>query len=535
MKKTITYIALFAALISGVSFTSSCNKENVAAEPTVQIIHVELGAQLDDATKATYATGTKLISLESGDKLSVELTHDSGWTTATGTLTSDGTTFSGELTVTGTYSGTDIFVDATSVTATLLPGGAEPSAFAAGAKETVIPKVAGVKGSTYDAGTKTITLAATNAIMFYTVGNLTASTTYDVYATDGATGIFGSVTTGAAETSATFAVGYTPGTHTYVCNVSGKTPIINTPGSATTVKVYNITRNSLADLPAGAVPGVFTATSGGKKVYFSKGYLMAQIDGDAKESDVYAAKSWKFAEHQYDRPNNSSGADIDYSGDKWVSWFSWVGASATNSNAQASYGLMKKSSIVTDYHGGTTSETLKADWGKNAITNGGNIADTWYTLQGNTGSDGWKHLFDNETSKRTVSYAYYAYAIVNGNNGLILFPDTFAWTSEMGTEPGTQNAAQASWNTTNYTTAQFEKMELAGCVFLPAGGRAVSGKVYDPGNYGIYWSTTGHKDNASKAYALYFKSDAGIDYAYTGDYSARYRGAMVRLVRNVNF
>lgn len=545
MKKTVTYIALFATLVSWGLSTSSCNKENVAAEPTIQIIHVELSAQLDDATKAAYATGTKLISLESGDALSVELTH-SDWTSATGTLTSDGTSFTGDITVTGgTYTGEDIFAYASSFTATLLPGGETPSSFAAGAKETVVPKVAGVSGSTYDSGTKTITLAASNAIMFYTVGNLTASTTYDIYATDGETGVFGSVTTGAEETSATFAVGYTPGTHTYVCNVSGKTPIINTPGSATTVKVYNITRSSLANLPAGAVPGVFTVTSGGQKVYFSKGYLRARLTGVAAgEEYVYVPRDWSFADHQYDRPCNNAGnkvSDFYTVGDnRYVPFFSWVGASATNAAAQASYGILTKTAYSAEYYGNAV-EALYNDWGHNAITNGGNTADTWYLLAGNTGANGWKHLIPNTTSQRKVSYHHCAEVIVkngsNNINGLLLFPDTFAWVaSEMGTAPTTFDAGESSWNTTVYTTDQFAKMELAGCVFMPAGGRMYANgsdvaTVGDIGSQGSYWTSTA---NGSAGAYLFFFSTSSIKADQT-DKSDRYRGAMVRLVRNVNF
>ena len=74
-----------------------------------------------------------------------------------------------------------------------------------------------------------------------------------------------------------------------------------------------------------------------------------------------------------------------------------------------------------------------------------------------------------------------------------------------------------------YTEEQWQKMEDAGAVFLPAAGY----RTGDDGSYGTYWSST--QDGSDRTYKLYFHtSRLGPQYG-----SYRYLGRSVRLVRVV--
>ena len=122
-----------------------------------------------------------------------------------------------------------------------------------------------------------------------------------------------------------------------------------------------------------------------------------------------------------------------------------------------------------------------------------------------------------------VNDARYANAIVNGEDGIVLFPDSYTHPTGV-TAPKSINSDNISFADAHNTWSgdDWTKMEKAGCVFLPAGGYRI-GKVM-PSLGGNYWTSTSSEGNA---YSISTENTStSIDY--------RYSGYSVRLVRNAN-
>lgn len=254
----------------------------------------------------------------------------------------------------------------------------------------------------------------------------------------------------------------------------------------------------------GKLPGVFSV-SDTKKVRFSQGNLQYQASTD----------TWRFAEHQYDRVYmgcelilnvdssyrvggtvpDSDNREISSMYNGWIDLFGWgTGNNPTNSSI--------------DYH---DYSTFFADWGVNKISNGGNVANAWFTLS----REEWYYLINtraNASSKRGV-------AVVNGISGLVLLPDN--WTLPSGVY------FTVIYNT--YTTSQWALMEEAGAVFLPAVGLRYGTSVNRVGNSGNYWSCT--NQGTYQALNLYFDLEGGV-YIST-IFSDRGVGLSVRLCSEV--
>lgn len=239
-------------------------------------------------------------------------------------------------------------------------------------------------------------------------------------------------------------------------------------------------------LPEGTLPGLFSV-SATQQVRFSQGNLQYQASTD----------TWRFAENQYDYVGSAnSNISPTYSG--WIDLFGW---GTGNNPTLASTNLSDYSTFV--------------DWGVNAISNGGNVANSgWRTLSNSE----WSYIL----SSRENASDKIASGSVGGVQGLILLPDS--WTLPSGC---TFNAGTHGWSNNSYTLAQWVVMESAGAVFLPAAdGR--SGMSVDGGNVnGNYWSSSPY--NEIYAHGLYFYVIA----AFT-DYGARNYGHSVRMVRDNN-
>ena len=167
---------------------------------------------------------------------------------------------------------------------------------------------------------------------------------------------------------------------------------------------------------SGALNGVFSVSEN-TQVNFSKGNL--QYIGTA------TTPYWKFAEHQWDYfGSTQNGASQNVDRDLFG-----FAASGHNHGAVC-YQPWSTSTNNSDYYAyGSSTYNLydqsgKADWGYNAIANGGNQENQWRTLTKNE----WVYLFNTRT---TLSGIRYAKSTVNNVNGVILFPD--------------------NWNASNYT------------------------------------------------------------------------------------
>ena len=251
---------------------------------------------------------------------------------------------------------------------------------------------------------------------------------------------------------------------------------------------------------AAFTPAAFTVSAEGKQIYFSQGNLQY----------TQSTATWSFAENQYDMIG-----EANISGDALADKIDLFGWSADNETAK--WGI----STSTEY---TVYSGDFVDWGKNI--DGGT---TYRTLT----NDEWSYLLntrDNASEKQGV-------ARINLNsdgsqfvNGLILLPDNWTDLTDVTFKSGFADdyseEAYATYQT--FDLAQWQKLEAAGAVFLPASGYRYGSYVNNVQDIGKYWSAT--PDNSDNAYFTIFYSDnANANY-----YSDRYYGYAVRLVQDVS-
>ncbi|MBQ0016189.1 MAG: hypothetical protein KBT04_04335 [Bacteroidales bacterium] len=275
-----------------------------------------------------------------------------------------------------------------------------------------------------------------------------------------------------------------------------------------------------------ALPGLFSVAEG-KQVRFAPGNLQYTTTGTHACADSTTKPgTWRFAEHQYDyvgsasqngqnrnvASGNVSGSDnanISSSYTGWIDLFGW-GTSGYNgcnpylsSTTDGDYGPLSGDIAGTNYH-----------WGVyNAISNGGNVAGKWRMLT----NDEWNYLCNT----RTEASSKCGLATVNEVQGMVFLPDSWTTPASCTFTSGYDNG----WTTNSYTTTQWEAMEAAGALFLPAAGDRKGTTVGDVGSFGNYCSSTVCVGSSSGAFRLAF----GSGYLYTG-FNYRTCGHSVRLV-----
>ena len=275
----------------------------------------------------------------------------------------------------------------------------------------------------------------------------------------------------------------------------------------------------------GTLAGLFTINASGDQVRFSQGNLQYQA----------STATWRFAANQMDHIGNAAGNntfDNRETQTGWIDLFGW-GTSGYNHGATA-YQPWSFSTTSSDYYAyGNSSKNLydengKADWGYNAISNGGNKENSgWRTLT----QKEWEYVLNRDDNKdkaygRTDAYRF-GKAKIHDVYGVIIFPDGFDPTA-LGVTIGDLNP-QFSSSFTSYSNDDWAKMEAAGVVFLPAAdfrdGNFIKG--YNDGNAGYYWTSTAYSD--LQAIALYFYE--GTNSVFTGA-CKNYKGYSVRLAKN---
>ena len=262
--------------------------------------------------------------------------------------------------------------------------------------------------------------------------------------------------------------------------------------------------------PTGAISGKFTINDNGDRVYFSQGNL--QYIGSA------SVPYWKFADNQWDYLVTSTGQNSD---DQNVDrdLFGW-GTSGFN-HGSVCYQPWCTSTNREDYfvYGEYTynlyDQTGQADWGYNAISNGGNTEGQWRTLT----SDEWYYVFDY---RPTLSGILFAKATVNNVGGIILLPNNWdASTYELNDTDNFDGGFESNIITAVDWTNLFE---ANGAVFLPVAGYRYGTSVYSSGYYGYYWSSSYCDYNSA------YRITIGRNYASN---ESRGTGCSVRLVRDV--
>ena len=271
-------------------------------------------------------------------------------------------------------------------------------------------------------------------------------------------------------------------------------------------------RTLVANYNQGILSGLFSV-SDNSQVSFSQGNLQYQA----------STNTWQFAEHQYDYVGESnSNISQTYSG--WIDLFGW-GTSGYNHGAIA-YQPWSTSYDNSDYYAyGSYAYNLfdqsgQADWGFNAISNGGNQENRgWRTLT----KEEWLYVFNNRS---TTSGIRYTKAIVNNVNGVILLPDN--WIADYYTLNNI-NQSGADFGGNIITSVQWDMLEQHGAVFLPAAGYRYGTSVGNVGSHGSYWSAS-YSISYFPWYFYFYDS-----YLYTNSYSnydVRHQGLSVRLVRS---
>ena len=125
----------------------------------------------------------------------------------------------------------------------------------------------------------------------------------------------------------------------------------------------------------------------------------------------------------------------------------------------------------------------------------------------------WAYLLDT-TSRSAIRFVK---ACVNSVNGLIIFPDNYRHPIDQVLVNVNDKGTNFDVNT--FTTSQWESMEAAGAIFLPA--------VQNGGGQGHYWSSTeGTSGNAKRLYFSASELTTAVEEAKTN-------GCSVRLVQTV--
>lgn len=275
------------------------------------------------------------------------------------------------------------------------------------------------------------------------------------------------------------------------------------------------TQASAQTAPANAINGKFSVAAD-KQVYFSQGNLQY----------TQSTATWAFAEHQYDMigTDNVTGGTVSHdatNGDEVfgkaladkIDLFGWSGSTAA---VQWGVGISYNSA---DYSGDFV------DWGSNTI--GTDAPDTWRTLT----RDEWKYVLSKRpdaSTKRGVARINLSSDGTVYANGLILLPDT--WTAPAGitfkSGVASEGSVQAYADYQTFTLSEWQQLDSAGAVFLPAAGmRSTTQVLYAHCNVTLWTATY---DDAT------YVGQVDTDSESIGTYlSERYYGRTVRLVQDV--
>ena len=294
------------------------------------------------------------------------------------------------------------------------------------------------------------------------------------------------------------------------------------------------------------------SVSATKQVVFSPGNLQFNA---AKGSHSCADGStqpgtWRFAEHQWDYVGDATNGTVYENGVKcdnakisstyngWIDMFGW-GTSGWNSGAKEYQPYSSSLEHSSDYYPGgyeinnLTGGYAKADWGV-------------YNQIGNTSPGTWRILTMEEFlylfHGRPNAAQLLGFGTVNGVQGTIILPDnwetpegiTFSSAFDKGVKwVGEyfkyENSKSDNFSHNIYTSAQWDKLESKGAVFLPEAGCRHETTVKDALTVGgNYWTAT--YASSSTVHSLSF-----YDYAlYLHSSQSPWAGNSVRLVKEIH-
>ena len=226
----------------------------------------------------------------------------------------------------------------------------------------------------------------------------------------------------------------------------------------------------LSNDQTGALSGLFTVNSNGKKVMFSKSNLFY-----SPTSNNYSFKDEQYIAALFSSSNSViSGRYYYQNGSKYY-----------NMNSEDISLLGIAVAQQTSFN----------------VVNGGGLAaaNDWFCMSPSE----WSYLIKT----RSVNFHRYSHVrVIQGNStatltyrksGLMLFPDDFVWPLDQSKMPTRFDAqALSDWNSKEFTYADWKVLESAGCVFLPVTGRVDRSSnpsymyISDYTSRGYYWTTT---------------------------------------------
>ncbi|MBQ0015359.1 MAG: hypothetical protein KBT04_00035, partial [Bacteroidales bacterium] len=296
-------------------------------------------------------------------------------------------------------------------------------------------------------------------------------------------------------------------------------PCANSTGGSSVVKGDN-----------GALSGQFSVSES-LQVRFSAGNLQFSMSGEHVCADnTIKPGKWCFAANQYDYIGcGNENVSSTYTG--WIDLFGWgtSGYHNTADGGNQNYNPYSEATNLVDTvnnkygygpsynqtNPGLTGRSAFYDWGVyNAISNGGNNPGRWRLLT----HQEWDYLYYG----RPRAAAKRGYAEVAGTHGVVFLPDNWTLPLSCTFTSGSANG----WTTNRYTAQQWEDMEAAGAIFLPAAGYRSGREAIGVDNYGYYWSSS--VISSDKAYGLDFNSRD-----FFSDNNYRYYAQSVRLVSDV--
>lgn len=236
--------------------------------------------------------------------------------------------------------------------------------------------------------------------------------------------------------------------------------------------------------------GKFTVNGAGKQVQFSCGNLQYnQVTDD-----------WRFAESQTDKIGQNNEHCGESSFDGYIDLFGW--------------------STTANYYGVSTSQ-LNEDYAGDFSDWGASMGEGWFTMS----KEEWDYLLHS----RPHAFDCQGIASINGVNGSVLLPDDFVLPDGLNFTPGcnSEDGEEYYAYANNYTVEQWEEMESAGAVFLPAAGLRFGSTIQFINAGANYWTSS--SKSASYATDFFFYSNK----METDDGANRYAGASVRLVKAV--
>lgn len=268
----------------------------------------------------------------------------------------------------------------------------------------------------------------------------------------------------------------------------------------------------------GAVNARFSV-SGNKKVYFSKGNLQYQA----------STNTWRFAERQWDYVGDENTPSSTDEG--WIDLFGWA-TSGYYYDGICHYPWMTSLTggyeAYGDHYANLDDETGEADWGYNAISNGGNRIGQWRTLS----EEEWNYLL---STRNTASGIRFAKGTVNGVCGVILLPDDWNSSIYALTNPNNADFYSAAYEDNVVSEETWiSVIEPAGAVFLPAAGNREDHHIYYANAEGHYWTSNGGSIAVAFGHQGYAVAlEFGNSWLHTNAES-RWGGRSVRLVHEAD-